>query len=122
MIQAALTRESTAARAAARPGSKLMACEVGSLEKDIRLLDDLLDSVITRLGGEDAFRLVEDVRLATAELRARPSLDAARQLRDRLQSLDLAQLRTLIRAFSLYFDLINLAEQQARVRALRRRA
>lgn len=125
MIQAALSAQpvdaaATRNRAEIVPGPS--ACEVGSLEKDIRLLDDLLDSVIARLAGEDAFRLVEEVRVATAELRAKPSLSAARQLRDRLQTLDLAQLRTLIRAFSLYFDLINLAEQQARVRALRQRA
>jgi phosphoenolpyruvate carboxylase len=43
-------------------------------------------------------------------------------LRDRLASLDLSKLRTLTRAFSLYFDLINLAEQRARVRVLRHRA
>lgn len=67
-------------------------------------------------------RLVEEVRAATQELRTCPSLEPARKLRDRLSSLELSQLRTLTRAFSLYFDLINLAEQRARVRVLRRRA
>ncbi len=67
-------------------------------------------------------RLVEEIRSATQELRLSPSLEPARKLRDRLASMELSQLRTLTRAFSLYFDLINLAEQRARVRALRRRA
>jgi phosphoenolpyruvate carboxylase len=48
-----------------------------------------------------------------------PSAEAARELRDRLAGLDLAALRTLIRAFSIYFDLINLAEQRVRLRVLR---
>ncbi len=92
-----------------------------ALNADIRLLDDLLGQVIRRLAGADAFALVEEIRAATRQLRARPSVDEARRLRDRLDHLPLPDLRTLIRAFSVYFDLINLAEQQARVRVLRRR-
>ena len=92
------------------------------LESDIRLLDNLIDATILRLEGEDSLRLVEETRAAAQELRTCPSLELARRLRDRLSSLDLSKLRTLTRAFSLYFDLINLAEQRARVRALRRRA
>jgi phosphoenolpyruvate carboxylase len=66
--------------------------------------------------------MVEEIRSAMQELRLSPSLEPARKLRDRLASFELSKLRTLTRAFSLYFDLINLAEQRARVRVLRRRA
>jgi phosphoenolpyruvate carboxylase len=93
-----------------------------ALGADIRLLGDLLGRTIRRLAGEDAFRLEEEVRTAAKELRANPSPDTARRLRDRLTTLEVPALRGLIRAFSVYFDLINLAEQQARVRALRKRA
>jgi phosphoenolpyruvate carboxylase len=93
-----------------------------ALSADIRCLGNLLGNVIRRVAGEDAFSLVEEVRAATKELRARPSVAEARRLRDRLGELELPALRTLIRAFSIYFDLINLAEQRARLRALRLRA
>ena len=93
-----------------------------SLGDDIRLLGDLLGLAIRRLDGEPAFTLEEEIRAAAKELRAAPSLQDARRLRDRLGELDLPSLRRLIRAFSVYFDLINLAEQQARVRALRKRS
>jgi phosphoenolpyruvate carboxylase len=99
-----------------------LAPDDSGMEHETRMLDRVLDETILRLQGEDAFRLVDEIRAAGQELRATPSVDAARRLRDRLATLDLAQLRTLTRAFSLYFDLINLAEQQARVRALRTRA
>lgn len=92
-----------------------------ALGSDIRLLGDLLGKAIRRLAGEDAFQLEEEVRAAAKDLRANPSPDRARALRDRLGRLDLPSLRTLIRAFTVYFDLINLAEQQARVRALKKR-
>ncbi|HVS39278.1 MAG TPA: phosphoenolpyruvate carboxylase [Gemmataceae bacterium] len=92
------------------------------LSADIHLLGDLLGDAIRRLAGEEAFALEEEVRAAAKELRANHSVEEARRLRDRLDGLDLPSLRTLIRAFSIYFDLTNLAEQQARVRALRLRA
>ncbi len=93
-----------------------------ALGADIRLLGNLLGQAIRRLAGDVAFDLEEEIRAAAKELRANPSPDAARELRDRLGTLDLPALRGLIRAFSVFFDLINLAEQQARVRALRHRA
>jgi phosphoenolpyruvate carboxylase len=91
------------------------------LSDDIHLLGDLLGDLIKRQAGATAFDLVEEVRNAAKSLRAEPSVDAAAALRDRLEQLDLSQLRTLIRAYSVYFDLVNLAEQQARVRANRLR-
>ena len=90
-----------------------------ALSGDIHLLGDMLGEAIRRLAGEEAFVLVEEVRAAAKDLRADASPEEARRLRDRLGELSLGELRTLIRAFSVYFDLINLAEQQARVRAIR---
>jgi len=94
----------------------------GALGKDSQFLADQLGEVIQRLAGTQAFALVEEISAASRNLRARPSVDEARRLRDRLADLELPALRTLIRAFTVYFDLINLAEQRARLRSLRRRA
>ena len=90
-----------------------------ALSGDIHMLGGLLGEAIRGLAGEGAFALVEEVRAASKDLRSDSSPEKARRLRDRLGELGLADLRTLIRAFSVYFDLINLAEQQARVRAIR---
>jgi phosphoenolpyruvate carboxylase len=90
-----------------------------ALTADIRLLGGLLGDTIKRLEGEEAFGLVERVRADAKELRENHSPEEARRLRDRLGRLELPELRILIRAFSIYFDLINLAEQRARMRALR---
>jgi phosphoenolpyruvate carboxylase len=90
-----------------------------ALSGDIHLLGGLLGQAIQGLAGEEAFELVEEVRAASKDLRSDASPEQARRLRDRLGKLGLGDLRTLIRAFSVYFDLINLAEQQARVRAIR---
>lgn len=90
-----------------------------ALSQDIRRLGGLLGHVILNLEGQAIFDLIEEVRGATKQLREHPSLDSARALRDRLKRLPLTTLRKLNRAFSIYFDLINLAEQQARLRSLR---
>ena len=93
-----------------------------ALSADIHLLGNLLGETIGRLAGAPALALVEEVRAATKNIRQQPSVDEARRLRDRLGQLELTELRTLTRAFSIYFDLTNLAEQRARLRTLRWRA
>jgi phosphoenolpyruvate carboxylase len=112
------TVESTAAAASADAGDSSQR----ALSADIHFLGDILGDTIARLAGPQALALVEEVRAATKALRTRHSVEEARQLRDRLDALDVAALRTLSRAFSLYFDLINLAEQRARLRAIHGRA
>ena len=89
--------------------------------KDIHLLEDLLRQTIGRLAGSDVLTRFDQIREAANDLRSKGAADAARFLREHLDSLDVSALRELIRAFGIYFDLNNLAEQHARIRAIRRR-
>ncbi|MCC6616716.1 MAG: phosphoenolpyruvate carboxylase [Anaerolineae bacterium] len=93
---------------------------VNLLSADIRLLGNLLGGIIREQDGESAFALVENVR-AAAKARRTGDAEAARSLADTLQELDLRMLKVLIKAFSNYFQLINIAEDQQRIRVLRER-
>jgi phosphoenolpyruvate carboxylase len=107
---------------AASENSSPDAIAQNALSADIHLLDTLLGEVIRRLAGEEAFALQEEIRRTAGALRVQPSVQEARRLQGDLERLELPALRTLIRAFSIHFDLTNLAEQQARIRANRLRA
>ena len=90
------------------------------LRRDVRMLGDLLGEVITQLAGADAFALVEDIRqLSRARRGGEPS--AEQQLAERIAGLSEAQARVVARAFSVFFDVSNLAEDRHRVRVLRSR-
>src|SRR4051794_35837566 len=95
--------------------------EKDALGADIRLLGGMLGEVIRQVAGPGAFELEEHLRGRTKDLRATHNVEEARRLRDELERLELADLRMLIRAFTVFFDLVNLAEQRARVRVLRHR-
>jgi len=90
------------------------------LRRDIRLLGDMLGSVIVQLADADALALVEEVRALARDRRAGRH-DAERALAARIESLDTTQAETVARAFSIYFDLVNIAEDRQRVRVLRER-
>ena len=75
-----------------------------ALSVDIRLLGSMLGQAIQRLSGDQAFQRVEDLRAAAKELRSAPTPNAARALRDQLATLDVTELRTQIRAFSIYLQ------------------
>lgn len=91
-----------------------------TLSDDIYLLAGLLGEVIQSLAGEDALELEEDVRQLGKQFRDHDT-EAGTQLEARIAAADSGELRMLIRAFTNYFQLINLAEDNERVRRLRRR-
>ena len=90
------------------------------LRRDVRLLDGKLDSVIVELAGADASALVADIRRLARERRAGVH-DAERALAARIEALDVAQARVVTRALSVFFDLVNIAEDRQRARVLRDR-
>ncbi|MEP7285067.1 MAG: phosphoenolpyruvate carboxylase [Chloroflexota bacterium] len=98
--------------------------QLGALSADIKLLGNLLGEVIREQHGDEAFNLVEQVR-AEAKLRRENARnneqDSIGLLSDEINRLDLNASRILIKAFSNYFQLINIAEDQQRIRVLRQR-
>jgi phosphoenolpyruvate carboxylase len=93
---------------------------MNALSADIHLLGGLLGVLIREQHGDDAFNSVEAVR-AAAKARRTNEPEAADALLAHIHQQDLAGKRILIKAFSNYFQLINAAEDQQRVRVLRQR-
>ena len=113
-------RPSAAVRA--EPSSIGSAGARDPLAAEVRLLGALLGQVITEQAGTELFELVERVRKRMIALRRADDPLEREQLADELASLDLDRAESVIRAFSLYFQLVNLAEERQRVRSLARRA
>ena len=83
------------------------------LRRDIRLLGRLLGETLVRHEGQEMFELVERVRgLSKATRDGTPgSAASAVELDHQLSGLDLQTATVLVRAFSAYFHLANIAEQ-----------
>ncbi|MGB5431784.1 MAG: phosphoenolpyruvate carboxylase [Acidimicrobiia bacterium] len=85
------------------------------LRGDIRRLGSQLGNALTRQHGDELLELVEEVRLLTKASRTDSDQDSAVRLQTVLGELDLEQVVNLVRAFSAYFHLANVAEQTHRV-------
>ncbi|MEZ0240564.1 MAG: phosphoenolpyruvate carboxylase, partial [Chloroflexota bacterium] len=91
------------------------------LALEVRLLGSLLGQVIAEQAGPDLLDLVERIRRTTIRLRRENDLAERETLAATLADLDLPRAEVVIRAFSLYFRLVNLAEERDQVRSARRR-
>jgi phosphoenolpyruvate carboxylase len=100
--------------------SALSTRELNPLSMDVRYLGNLLGQVIKEQHGEDAFQLVEQVR-ALAKARRAGDSGATEQLSQLIDQLEMPRKRILIKAFSNYFQLINIAEDLQRIRKVRER-
>ncbi|MEK7830027.1 MAG: phosphoenolpyruvate carboxylase, partial [Acidobacteriota bacterium] len=89
------------------------------LRNDIRRLGDLLGETLKRLGGKKLFDSEEQVRALCKQLRAKHSPETERRLKKMLHGLSTDNAIGVIRAFSVYFQLVNIAEQHHRMRRKR---
>jgi phosphoenolpyruvate carboxylase len=85
----------------------------------VRLLGDLLGRVMVEQDGEELLAQEEEIRQVSR--RARETGDPALRVRlaQAVAALDLERQTKILRAFTLYFQLANLAEQHHRVRRRR---
>ncbi|QDU92517.1 phosphoenolpyruvate carboxylase [Lignipirellula cremea] len=90
------------------------------LRQEINELGELLGDILRQLAGEEQFQIVEKVR-HLARRRREGDRAAEKELATLLAELEEETLRVVIRAFSIFLDLSNLAEDRQRVRVLRRR-
>jgi phosphoenolpyruvate carboxylase len=86
------------------------------LVEDIRLLGRLLGDVIREQEGHDAFELIERVRQLSVAYRLKRDASAGRVLDRLLKNLSGDQTVSVIRAFSYFSHLANIAEDRHHVR------
>lgn len=86
-----------------------------TLRADIRRLGNQLGDALVRQHGKELLDLVEEVRSLGKSARRGGSAEAAEDLNALLGELDTAEVIPLVRAFTTYFYLANVAEQFHRI-------
>src|ERR1017187_4640569 len=94
--------------------------DIAPLRSEVRGLGAALGRVITRIEGRETFDTVEALRKLAKARRANDA-DAERLLAKAVAELDPPAAFNQAMAFTLYFELVNLAEENFRIRLLRRR-
>ncbi len=95
----------------------------GELARDVRLLGNALGEVLREQGGVALFDRVERIRALTKEARNEPGEGAAEaELNALFSGMSFGAALPVLKAFTTYFQLVNLVEQKEIVRVNRRRA
>jgi phosphoenolpyruvate carboxylase len=92
------------------------------LFNDIRLLGRLLGDVIRDQEGEEVFNIVERIRALSVRLHRNEDASARKELDTLLNTLTREQTNLVVRAFSYFSHLANIAEDQHHIRRARAHA
>jgi phosphoenolpyruvate carboxylase len=89
------------------------------LRRDVRLLGDLLGRVMVEQEGEELLAQEEEIRLVSRRARETGDPEIRAELARAVAVLDLDTQTKILRAFALFFQLANIAEQHHRIRRRR---
>jgi len=89
------------------------------MRRDVRLLGDILGEVIRDSAGPDLLADVERLRHAVIAARRQSGASAGDEIVELVASWSLERSELVARAFTVYFHLVNLAEEHQRIRSLR---
>jgi len=96
--------------------------EDARLRTDIRLLGRILGDTVRDQEGADAFDLVERIRQTSIRFHRDDDQPARRELELILDSMSISQTLRIVRAFSYFSHLANIAEDQNNIRQMRARS
>ncbi len=91
-----------------------------ALRARVKLLGRLLGEVVIEQAGQDVFEAVETLRLGFIRQRLQPNPRRLARLRKIIKALPPDKLTQVVRAFSIYFSLVNIAEEESQHQARRR--
>src|SRR6266481_3523052 len=92
------------------------------LREDIRLLGRILGDTVRDQEGADVFDLVERIRQTSIRFHRDDDRPARRELEVILDSMSISQTLRIVRAFSYFSHLANIAEDQNNIRQMRAQA
>src|SRR5581483_5416446 len=78
-----------------------------ALRRDINYLGTKMGEVFHQQAGAKAYQLEEKIRLAAKKLRGSQDVRVLRDLEKVIRGKDLATLRLVVKAFTIYFQLVN---------------
>jgi len=90
------------------------------LRAQVKLLGTLLGQVLLQFAGEDVFEAVETLRRGFAELHQQEDQQRRTELMTMIDAMPAAKVELVVRAFSSYFKLVNVAEESFAHRNRRR--
>lgn len=86
------------------------------LRRDVRFLGNILGEVLVRQGGKELLDTVEKIREMSKTMRANFVPELFGDFKSTINSLDPNLRLQVIRSFAIYFQLVNIAEQNHRIR------
>ncbi|MCL6709340.1 phosphoenolpyruvate carboxylase, partial [Pseudomonas sp. R2.Fl] len=90
-----------------------------ALRRDVKFLGQLLGKVLVHQGGEELLNKVEKIREVAKSLRENKDEAIYKEIKNEIVTLEQPMRAQVIRAFAVYFHLVNIAEQNHRIRRRR---